>query len=77
MISRVSSEDWARCYEAARKRRRAGPRDPLDLLLKRDAVREKICLIGSSVFIVALFGVFYSLLASRAITCGTETSRQP
>ena len=57
MISRASSEDWARYYESARKRRRAGPGDPLELLVKRNAVREKIFLIGSSVFIAALFGV--------------------
>ena len=40
------------------------PGDPLELLVKRNAVREKIFLIGSSVFVAALFGVCYSLLAT-------------
>jgi hypothetical protein len=64
MISRASSEEWARYYEAAQKRRRAGPGDPLELLVKRNALREKLFLIGSSVFVAVLFGVCYSLLAS-------------
>ena len=73
MISRASSDDWARHYEAARKRRHAGPGDPLEMLVKRNAVREKIFLIGSSVF--RRGAVRWSLLL--AVGNLTDTGRGP
>jgi hypothetical protein len=61
--SKATSEDWARYYDAARKRRSAAGGDPLRLLVRRNAIREKAFLIGSSVFIAGLLCVFYALLA--------------
>jgi hypothetical protein len=58
----AGSEQWNEYYEAARARRRVRGRDPLDGLIKRQAVREKVFWAGSLVFVAGLVFGFYELL---------------
>ena len=61
-MSRATSDDWNRYYEKARERRRARGRDPLDLLIRRHVVRERMFLAGSSLFVAALVMACYGML---------------
>jgi hypothetical protein len=61
-MPRATNDEWNRYYKVASERRRARGGDPLDRLIKRHVVHEKIFVVGSSVFVAALVMACYEVL---------------
>lgn len=61
-MSRATSEEWNRYYDAASKRRRECGGDPLVRVIKRQIMRQKMFLAGSSLFVAALVMACYEVL---------------
>jgi type II secretory pathway component PulM len=61
-MRRATSEDWSRYYEGARHRRRVIGGDPLAKYLERRDTREKMFFIASSVLLLGVLIIFYSVL---------------
>ena len=61
---KATAEDWSRYYAvAARKRREIGG-DPFTKYVQRKSSQQKALFIGSSLFLVGLVSVLYTVLAS-------------
>lgn len=58
MRERATHDEWRVYYERAAELR-AAVGDPFKRQLKRAALRERIFLIGSLLFVLATIGVFY------------------
>jgi hypothetical protein len=61
-MSRATNDEWMRYYEVASQRRRENGGDPLTRYRKRQIAREWRLLVGSSMLMALLFGVFYTVL---------------
>jgi hypothetical protein len=61
---KATAEEWSRYYAvAARKRREIGG-DPFTRYTQRKATQQRALFIGSSLFLVGLVTVLYTVLAS-------------
>jgi hypothetical protein len=61
-LGRATAEDWTRYYASAAQRRRDIGGDPLRTYLERKIKQQRVMFIGSSLFLVGLFTVLYSVL---------------
>jgi type II secretory pathway component PulM len=61
-VERATSEDWSRYYEGARRKRRVMGGDPIERYVARRNARERRFFIGTSLVLVAVLIVFYSVL---------------
>jgi hypothetical protein len=63
-VGKATAEEWSRYYAvAARKRREVGG-DPFTNYARKYATQQKVLFIGSSLFLVGLVTVLYSVLCS-------------
>ena len=61
---KATSEQWGKYYEFAAQRRREVGGDPFTNYKKRKETQQKAFFIGSSLFLVVLVTVLYSVLTS-------------
>jgi hypothetical protein len=61
---KATAEEWGQYYAVAARRRREAGGDPFTNYKKRKATQQKALFIGSSVFLVALVTVLYTVLTS-------------
>jgi hypothetical protein len=61
---KATSEQWGRYYEVAARRRREVGGDPFTNYKRRKETQQKALFIGSSLFLVGLVTVLYSVLTS-------------
>jgi hypothetical protein len=59
---KATAEDWSRYYHAAAQRRRDVGGDPFTKYLKKRESQQKVLFIGSSLFLVGLVTLLYSVL---------------
>jgi hypothetical protein len=61
-VGRATPEEWSRYYAvAARKRREIGG-DPFTNYLRKYQAKQKVLFVGSSLFLVGLVTVLYTVL---------------
>jgi hypothetical protein len=58
---RATSDEWARYYEAA-ERSRASVGDPFHRYVRREALRERLLMIASGLFMAGLAAAFFTLV---------------
>jgi hypothetical protein len=61
-VARATAEDWNRYYAVADQRRQEIGGDPFKKYVKKESSRQKVLFIGSSLFLVGLVTVLYSVL---------------
>jgi hypothetical protein len=61
---KASAEEWSRYYAVAARRRRDVGGDPFTRFTRKRAAQQKALFIGSSLFLVALVTVLYTVLTS-------------
>ena len=61
---KATTDDWNRYYAHAAQRRWDIGGDPFTMYTRRKAAQQKALFISSSLFLVGLVGVLYSVLAS-------------
>ncbi|HVZ75269.1 MAG TPA: hypothetical protein VHJ20_22985 [Polyangia bacterium] len=62
-MSKATAEEWSRYYAVAAQKRREAGGDPFTNYARRYAKRQKALFIGSSLFLVGLVTVLYSVLS--------------
>ncbi|HSZ84373.1 MAG TPA: hypothetical protein VLA14_18935 [Polyangia bacterium] len=63
-MSKATAEEWSRYYAVAAKRRRDAGGDPFTNYIRKESSRQKALFIGSSLFLVGLVTVLYTVLAT-------------
>jgi hypothetical protein len=63
-LSRATTEEWSRYYAVAARRRRELGGDPFTNYTRKHAAQQKALFIGSSLFLLGLVTVLYTVLAS-------------
>jgi hypothetical protein len=63
-VARATAEDWQRYYAVADQKRRECGGDPFKNYVQKRASQQKVLFIGSSLFLVGLVTVLYSVLSS-------------
>jgi hypothetical protein len=61
---KANAEDWRQYYAVAARRRREAGGDPFTNYARRKASQQRALFIGSSLFLVGLVAVLYTVLAS-------------
>lgn len=61
---KATAEEWSQYYAVAAKKRRALGGDPFTRYSQKKATQQKALFIGSSLFLVGLVTVLYTVLAS-------------
>jgi hypothetical protein len=59
---KATAEEWSRYYNVAARRRRDMGGDPFTRYVRKKAKQQKALFIGSSLFLVGLVTVLYSVL---------------
>jgi hypothetical protein len=59
---KATAEQWSEYYAVAARKRRANGGDPFTLYIERRASQQKALFIGSSLFLVGLVTVLYTVL---------------
>jgi len=62
-MSRATTEDWSRYYAVAARRRRDVGGDPFTNYKRRHATKQKALFVGSSLFLLGLVTVLYTVLS--------------
>ena len=62
-MGKATAEEWSRYYAVAARRRRAEGGDPFTKYIKKRASQQKALFIGSSLFLVGLVTVLYTVLS--------------
>jgi hypothetical protein len=60
---KATAEDWSRYYAVAARRRREVGGDPFTNYKNRKQSQQKVLFVGSSLFLLGLVTVLYSVLA--------------
>jgi hypothetical protein len=61
---KATSEEWSRYYAHAAQRRRETGGDPFTIYTRKKASQQKVLFISSSLFLVGLVAVLYTVLTS-------------
>lgn len=61
-MARATAEEWNRYYAVADQKRREIGGDPFTKYVQRRTLQQKVLFIGSSIFLVGLVTVLYSVL---------------
>jgi hypothetical protein len=61
---KATAEEWSRYYAVAAQKRREYGGDPWTRYVQRKSSQQKALFIGSSIFLVGLVTVLYTVLAS-------------
>ena len=61
---KATAEDWSRYYAVAARRRREVGGDPFTNYRNRKLSQQKVLFVGSSLFLLGLVTVLYTVLAS-------------
>ena len=64
MALKADADRWSQYYAIAARRRRDLGGDPLTAYVRRESSRQKALFIGSSLFLVVLVTVLYTVLSS-------------
>ena len=64
MALKATAEEWSQYYDVAARRRRDMGGDPLTRYIRKKSSQQKAMFIGSSVFLLVLVTVLYTVLAS-------------
>ena len=63
-MAKATAEEWSRYYAVARQRRRDVGGDPFTNYIRKRSSQQKALFIGSSLFLIGLVTVLYTVLSS-------------